>query len=153
MVGASGFLALLGSGASSPSGSSSAEAQQKYQPPIKVIDPTLLPAGFDCSKIREMGIDRQENFRASVQKNDLTFTQYFCNGTGGAATGGQDYAVLPCGTPSPIPTATATATATPTATTTPRATSTPRATPTPRVQPTLRSRPTPPHRPSAEADS
>src|SRR6266704_3079070 len=59
-------LALLGSGASSPSGSSSAKAQQKYQPPIKVIDPTLLPAGFDCSKIRELGIDRQENFRAGL---------------------------------------------------------------------------------------
>src|SRR6266478_8478960 len=59
-------LALLGSGASSPSGSSSAKAQQKYQLPIKVIDPTLLPSGFDCSKIRELGINRQENFRAGL---------------------------------------------------------------------------------------
>ena len=59
-------LALLGSDASSPSGSSSAKAQQKYQPPIKVIDPTLLPAGFDCSKIGELGIDRQENFHAGL---------------------------------------------------------------------------------------
>ena len=60
-------LAMLGSRASSsPSGSSFAEAQQKYQPPIKIVDPTLLPAGFDCSKIRELGIDRQENFRAGL---------------------------------------------------------------------------------------
>src|SRR5881392_698673 len=60
------FLALLGSGASLPSGSSSAKAQQKYQPPIKVIDPTLLPPVFDCSQIHELGIDRQENFRAGL---------------------------------------------------------------------------------------
>src|SRR5438067_2368007 len=66
IVVAGASLALLGSGASSPSGSSSAKAQQEYQPPIKVIDPTLLPAGFDCSKIRELGIDRQENFRAGL---------------------------------------------------------------------------------------
>src|SRR5947209_7147116 len=66
MVLAGVSLALLGSGASSPSGSSSAKAQQKYQPPIKVIDPTLLPPGFDCSKIRELGIDRQENFHAGL---------------------------------------------------------------------------------------
>jgi BNR/Asp-box repeat len=66
MVLAGASLALLGSGAASPSGSSSAKAQQKYQPPIKVIDPTLLPPGFDCSKIRELGIDRQENFRAGL---------------------------------------------------------------------------------------
>ena len=60
-------LAMLGSRASSsPSSSSFAEAQQKYQPPIKIVDPTLLPAGFDCSKIRELGIDRQENFRAGL---------------------------------------------------------------------------------------
>src|SRR5207237_8709859 len=59
-------LALLWSGASSPTDSSSAKAQQKYQPPIKVIDPTLLPSGFDCSKIRELGIDRQENFHAGL---------------------------------------------------------------------------------------
>src|SRR6266581_3418134 len=66
MVLAGASLALLGSGVSSPSGSSSAKAQQKYQPPIKVIDPSLLPPGFDCSKIRELGIDRQENFHAGL---------------------------------------------------------------------------------------
>jgi N-acetylneuraminic acid mutarotase len=53
---------------------------------------------------------------AGVQKNDTTFTQYFCNGTGGAATGGQSYTLQGCGTPTPTPTATATATGTPSAT-------------------------------------
>ena len=33
---------------------------------------------------------------AGVQKNDTTFTQYFCNGAGGAATGGQSYTLGPC---------------------------------------------------------
>ncbi len=28
---------------------------------------------------------------AGVQKNDTAFDQYFCNGSGGAATGGQSY--------------------------------------------------------------
>src|SRR6185437_15436157 len=37
----------------------------------------------------------------------------FCNGTGGAATGGQSYVLQGCGTPTPTPTATATATGTP----------------------------------------
>ena len=47
---------------------------------------------------------------AGVQKNDTTFTQYFCNGTGGAATGGQSYTLQGCGTPTPTPTATASCT-------------------------------------------
>src|SRR5438270_7590624 len=39
---------------------------------------------------------------AGVQKDVApNFTQYFCNGTGGAATGGQSYTLQPCGTPSP----------------------------------------------------
>src|SRR4029077_16480106 len=42
---------------------------------------------------------------AGVQKNDTNFTQYFCNGTGGAATGGQSYILQGCGSPSPTPTA------------------------------------------------
>src|SRR6185295_6370449 len=77
-----------------------------------------------------------------VQKNDTTFTQYFCNGTGGAASGGQSYILTPCGTPTPTPTgtpsptptatATHTPTATPTATVTATATAGPRVTPTPR---------------------
>ena len=65
---------------------------------------------------------------AGVQKNDTAFDQYFCNGAGMPATGGQSYILTPCGTsdadangsPSATllprtPTPTATATATPTA--------------------------------------
>ena len=26
----------------------------------------LVPPGFDCSKIRQMGIDKQENFRSGA---------------------------------------------------------------------------------------
>jgi hypothetical protein len=96
---------------------------------------------------------------AGVQKDNTTFVQYFCNGVGGAATGGQSYILTPCGTPSPTPTATATTTATATATPTATATAThtPTATPTatatatptvtPRPTPTPRPRPTPPPRP------
>jgi len=64
---------------------------------------------------------------AGVQRDNTFFTQYFCNGSGGAATGGQSYMYFPppCPTPTPsatppppsaTPTATATATATPTPT-------------------------------------
>jgi hypothetical protein len=75
---------------------------------------------------------------AGVQKNDTAFDQYFCNGSGGAATGGQSYVLQTCGTPTPTPTATptATATATPTATPTATATATPTATPTATATPT-----------------
>jgi hypothetical protein len=49
---------------------------------------------------------------AGVQKDIApNFTQYFCNGVGGAATGGQSYTLQSCGSPTPTPTATATATA------------------------------------------
>jgi len=104
---------------------------------------------------------------AGVQKNDICFTQYFCNGSGGPATGA--WTLGQAGTPTPTPTATATATptATPTATATatatatftpastptttppPTPTSTPTATPTltPRPHATPRVRPTPPPRP------
>src|SRR6266498_4382894 len=43
---------------------------------------------------------------AGVQKNDTFFTQYFCNGVGGAATGGQSYTLGPCPSPTPTPTGT-----------------------------------------------
>ena len=98
---------------------------------------------------------------AGVQRDDNCFSQYFCNGSGGAATGG--WALVPAGTPSPTPTATATATLTPppsptptasetttptpTATATPTSTSTPRPTPLPRPSPPTRPRPTPAPRP------
>ena len=72
---------------------------------------------------------------AGVQQNDTAFDQYFCDGSGGAATGGQSYILQAC-TPSPTPTASPTATATATATATPTATAAPRSTPTPRPRPT-----------------
>ena len=79
------------------------------------------------------------NATAGVQKNDTIFTQYFCNGSGGAAAGGQSYTLQPCGTPSPTPTPTATFTPTPT----PTATATPSVTPTftPTVTPTATATP------------
>ena len=36
---------------------------------------------------------------AGVQKDNTTFDQYFCNGSGGAATGGQSYTLQSCGPP------------------------------------------------------
>src|SRR5437660_11478028 len=53
------FLALPGFGASS------AQAQAKYRFVPASIDP-LVPAGFDCAKIRELGINKQENLRAGA---------------------------------------------------------------------------------------
>jgi hypothetical protein len=52
------FLALLGFG------TFSAQAHQ-YNITNKSIDP-LVPAGFDCSRIEELGIDKQENMRAQA---------------------------------------------------------------------------------------
>jgi hypothetical protein len=88
---------------------------------------------------------------AGVQRDDTIFTQYFCNGSGGAASGGQSYIYIPppCPSPTPTPTATATATATatPTATRTPTptptATHTPTATATATATPTATRTPTP----------
>jgi hypothetical protein len=51
------FLALLGFGTFS--------AQAQYNTVTKSIDP-LVPAGFDCSRIDELGIDKQENLRAGA---------------------------------------------------------------------------------------
>ena len=42
---------------------------------------------------------------AGVQKNDTAFDQYFCNGAGMPATGGQSYILTPCTSPTPTPTA------------------------------------------------
>src|SRR5206468_12208632 len=52
-------IALLGFGAFS------AQAQQNHSVINQSIDP-LVPAMFDCSKIRELGIDKQENMRAGA---------------------------------------------------------------------------------------
>src|SRR5216683_4618980 len=53
------FLALVGFGAFS------AQAQQKQNITTTSTDP-LVPAGFDCSRIHELGIDKQENMRAGA---------------------------------------------------------------------------------------
>jgi len=53
------FLALLGFGGFS------AQAQQSHTIITRSTDP-LVPAGFDCSRIHELGIDKQENFRAGA---------------------------------------------------------------------------------------
>jgi hypothetical protein len=56
---AGAFLALLGLGAFS------AQAQQNRTIITQSADP-LVPAGFDCSRIHELGIDKQENLRAGA---------------------------------------------------------------------------------------
>jgi hypothetical protein len=53
------FIALSGFGAFS------AQAQQNHSIINQSFDP-LVPAMFDCSKIRELGIDKQENMRAGA---------------------------------------------------------------------------------------
>jgi hypothetical protein len=53
------FLALLGIG------QFSAQAEEEHVSAVKSSDP-LVPAGFDCSQLRALGIDRQENLRAGA---------------------------------------------------------------------------------------
>src|SRR6266852_4458790 len=55
------FLALAGFGAFS----ALAQAQQKNKIITNSKNP-LVPNGFDCSKIEELGIDKQENMRAGA---------------------------------------------------------------------------------------
>src|SRR6266851_8751595 len=55
------FLALAGFGAFS----APAQAQQKNKIITDSKNP-LVPNGFDCSKIHELGIDKQMNFRAGA---------------------------------------------------------------------------------------
>src|SRR5207245_11475720 len=65
------FVALAGISialfaTSNPVRPPAAQAQQKYKVTTQSsIDP-LVPAGFDCSKIHRLGIDRQENLRAGA---------------------------------------------------------------------------------------
>src|SRR5262249_36392944 len=54
--------------------------------------------------------DGNTSATAGIQSNDTCFAQYFCNGSGGQATGG--WTLVTTGTPSPTPTATATVTPT-----------------------------------------
>src|SRR5206468_3677184 len=58
-------LGLAGLGAFSALTASMAQAQQKSHIITNSKDP-LVPNGFDCSKIHELGIDKQENFRAQA---------------------------------------------------------------------------------------
>ena len=51
------FLALLGCGV--------AQAQQKYYTHTPSTDP-LVPDDFDCSRIDELGLDKQENLRSGA---------------------------------------------------------------------------------------
>jgi hypothetical protein len=57
------FLVLAGLGAFSALAQTMAQAQQKHKIITNSKDP-LVPNGFDCSKIHELGIDKQMNFRA-----------------------------------------------------------------------------------------
>ena len=58
-------VGLLSLGAFSTTIASFAQGIQKYKVITRSSDP-LVPVGFDCSKIHELGIDRQENFRAGA---------------------------------------------------------------------------------------
>src|SRR4029077_19507043 len=59
-------LALLSFGAFAAPINNAPASPQKYKVTIKSsIDP-LVPAMFDCSKVQELGIDKQENFRAGA---------------------------------------------------------------------------------------
>src|SRR3954451_23779780 len=46
-------------------GAFSAQAQLKQQVILQSTDP-LVPVGFDCFRIRELGVDKQENLRAGA---------------------------------------------------------------------------------------
>ena len=58
-------LALAGFGAFSVLSASMAQAQKQNKIITNSKDP-LVPNGFDCSKIHELGIDKQMNFRAGA---------------------------------------------------------------------------------------
>src|SRR6266403_2037231 len=74
-------LALLGFGAFS------VQAQQKYSVTTSSIDP-LVPAAIDCSRIKQLGIDRQENLRAGA-------IMIFCGlSEGGKASHGKAFSKL-----------------------------------------------------------
>src|SRR6478672_9507946 len=61
------FLALLSSGAAtfSAAAQSIIKGMTKGKTITHSTDP-LVPVGFDCSRIKELGIDKQENFRAGA---------------------------------------------------------------------------------------
>ena len=49
-----------------PAHPASKQAPQGYNKSAQPIDPELLPPGFDCSKVHELGIDKQDNMRAGL---------------------------------------------------------------------------------------
>src|SRR5262249_61722040 len=60
------FVAMpFGRGAAAPT-AGTVKAQQKHNPADRSIDFSMLPPGFDCSKIHEKGIDKQDNMRAGM---------------------------------------------------------------------------------------
>src|SRR5260370_9914198 len=59
------FLALAGLGTFSIAAQSVIQAMTKNRIITYSTDP-LVPVGFDCSKIYELGIEKQENFRAGA---------------------------------------------------------------------------------------
>src|SRR6266513_1703142 len=70
-VGMTGLsLALFGANpfgrSNGPSASGAAKAQPKYKVTTGSSNDPLVPAMFDCSKIHELGIDKQENLRAGA---------------------------------------------------------------------------------------
>src|SRR5205807_4041157 len=64
-----------------------------HTPPTKIYTLSL----HDALPILDQG---NTSATAGVQKDDTIFDQYFCNGSGGAATGGQSYTAQPC---APVP--------------------------------------------------
>src|SRR5205807_9595544 len=62
------FLAVVGLGTFSGLTASSAKEQQKGRIITESTNP-LVPVGFDCSQIHDLGIDRQENMRAEAIRN------------------------------------------------------------------------------------
>jgi hypothetical protein len=88
---------------------------------------------------------------AGVQRDDTALDQYFCDGSGAPATGGQSYILQTCASPTPTPSPTPSVTPSVTPTVTPSVTpsATPTVTPTPTPHhPTPRPRPTPHPRPT-----
>jgi hypothetical protein len=59
------FMALASFGVFSATAAGLVQSLQKHQIITSSTDP-LVPVGFDCSKIHQLGIDKQENFRAQA---------------------------------------------------------------------------------------
>src|SRR6266508_3356528 len=73
------FLALAGLRAFSALAQSVPQAQQKHKIITNSKDP-LVPNGFDCSRIHELGVDKQMNLRAGA-------IMFACQAQGGGTSG------------------------------------------------------------------